>query len=96
MMLCRITDMGEKDVINVCDGTRLGSVCDVEVDTVTAQIMSIVIFGRYRLFGLLGREDDVIIPWKNIQVIGEDTVLVNCPGLRGNERTPFWRKPKGW
>lgn len=34
-MLCRITDMHSKEVINVCDGTRLGCVDDVEVDTCT-------------------------------------------------------------
>ena len=56
---------------------RLGCVCDVEVDTATARIVSLVIFGRYRWFGLLGREDDIVINWCDIQLIGEDTILVN-------------------
>ena len=34
-MLCRITDMHDKEVINVCDGTRLGCVDDVEVEGVS-------------------------------------------------------------
>ena len=76
-MIARITDMHEKEVINICDGTRLGFVDDVEVDTCTAQITAIVISGRNKLFGLLGRESDIIIHWKDIEVVGEETILVN-------------------
>lgn len=80
-MIARVTDMHDKEVINVSDGTRLGFVDDVEVDTCTAQIVSIVIFGRSKLCGLMGREADIVIHWKDIEVIGEETVLVNfhCP-----------------
>ena len=45
-MFCRVTDMHNKEVINVHDGRRLGCVDDVEVDTCTAQLVSIVIHGR--------------------------------------------------
>ena len=33
-------------------------------------------------FGLLGREDDCIIDWGDIEVIGEDSILVNCNSHR--------------
>jgi len=78
-MLCRITDMHEKEVINVCNGSRLGCVDDVEIDTHTAQLCAIVIHGRPKALGLMGHEDDIIIPWKEIEVIGEETILVNRP-----------------
>ena len=79
MMFCRITDMHDKEVINICDGTRLGTVDDVEVDTCTAQLVSIVIFGCPKLLGLMGHEDDIVISWREIEVIGEHTILVNHP-----------------
>ena len=82
-MFCRITELHNKEVINVCDGTRLGCVDDVEVDTCTAQLVSIVLHGRPKMMGLMGCEEDTVIPWKEIEVIGEDTVLVNRPGLCG-------------
>lgn len=72
-------DFKYKDVINAQDGIRLGYVGDVEVDTKTAALTAIIIKGRYRLFGLLGREEDIVIRWENIEVIGEDTILVNAP-----------------
>ena len=76
-MLCRITDLRYKEVVNVRDGCCLGYVSDIEVDTVTAKVMSLIIYGRCRLFGLFFREDDIIIRWCDIEVIGEDTILVN-------------------
>jgi len=76
-MLCRITDLRYKEVINVRDGSSMGSVGDVEVDTVTAKVCSLIIYGRCRLFGLFWREDDTIIRWCDIEMIGEDTILVN-------------------
>ena len=80
-MFCRITELHNKEVINVCDGTRLGCVDDVEVDTRTAALVSLVIHGRPKALGLLGCEDDMIIPWKEIEVIGEETILVNRPDI---------------
>ena len=76
-MFCRITDLHAKEVINVCDGNRLGCVDDVEVDTCTAKLTAIIIHGRPKLLGLLGHEDDLVIPWCEIEIIGEETVLVS-------------------
>ncbi|MBQ9414254.1 MAG: YlmC/YmxH family sporulation protein [Clostridia bacterium] len=80
-MLCRITDMHDKEVINVADGSRLGPVDDVEIDTSTARLCAIIIHGRPKLFGLAGHDDDIVIDWKEIEIIGEETILVNRPAL---------------
>ena len=76
-MIARITDMHDKEVINICDGTRLGYVDDLEVDTCSAQITALVICGRSRLFGILGRDPDIVVQWKDIEVVGDETILVN-------------------
>ena len=86
-MLCRITDLRYKEVVNVRDGSCLGCVSDIEVDTVTARVVSLIIFGRYRFFWFL-REDDIIIRWSDIEVIGEDTILVNMSPRFCNTRSP--------
>lgn len=75
-MNCRVYDLKYKNVVNIVDGSMLGYVCDVEIDTCNAKINSIIIYGKYRCFGLLGRKEDIVIPWCNIKIIGEDTVLV--------------------
>ena len=44
-----------------------------------AAVRALVIRGRPRLFGLLGREADIQVNWADILVIGEDAILI-----RGN------------
>lgn len=69
--------MRRKEVICIKDGTRLGFVSDVEVDVKTAKLVAIIVYGKLKCFGLLGRYDDFIIAWDNIEIIGEDTILVS-------------------
>lgn len=76
-MTTSINDFRRKEVVNIRDGSRLGCVCDVELDLACAKLVSIIIFGRLRFFGLLGREDDICIGWDKIKVIGDDTILVD-------------------
>lgn len=76
-MACRVSDLRHKEVINSKDGCRLGFVDDVEIDTKTAQIVSLVIYGRWKCFGLFGRYEDIVLSWKCVELIGEDTILVN-------------------
>ena len=77
-MICRIVEMKNKEVISVSDGCRIGCVNDVEVDMACAKLVAIVVYGRPKCFGIFGREEDFVIKWENIKVIGEDTILVNC------------------
>lgn len=89
-MNCRIVDMRHKEVINKRNGTRLGCVDDVEVDTRDARLVAIVVYGRPKCFGLLGREEDIVIGWNNIELIGEDTILVNdCPSPKRKKKIRF-------
>lgn len=77
-MRCRITDIKNREVIHVRTGMRLGYVNDFEVDTHSATLLGIIIFGHLKFFGIFGREEDIIIRWDEIKVIGEDTILVDC------------------
>ena len=77
-MLLRACDLRCKDVVSVRNGCRLGCVCDFEIDVATSRVTALIVFGRFRFFGLLGRRKDIIIRWSDIQLIGEDTILVNC------------------
>ncbi len=77
-MLYSFNDIRCKEVINIKSGCRLGNPDDIEFDSCTAKISRIVIFGRPKLFGLLGRTEDICLKWCDIEVIGEDTILVSC------------------
>jgi len=75
-MQCHVTDLRRKQVINEKTGNRLGFVCDVAVDSCCGKVEALVIFGRGKCFGLLGHEEDIIIRWEDIRVIGEETIIV--------------------
>ncbi len=77
-MICRFEELKCKEIINIKSGRRMGYADDIEFDSCTAKICKLVIYGRCRFFGLFGREDDCVIYWSDIEIIGEDTILVSC------------------
>ncbi len=88
-MTCRIAELQYKEVIDVADGTRYGFVGDIELDPERGAIVSIVVKGQPRLFGLLGRDEDIVFPWSAVKRFGEDIILVDSGGevrreLRGH------------
>jgi len=80
-MSCCVRDFRDKEVINICDGKRLGYVCDVEVDTACGQIRAIIVPGENKFLGF-GKGCDTVIPWNNIRCIGNDIILVELGGLQ--------------
>lgn len=81
-MRCRIDELKNKQVVCVNDGFILGYISDVELDTKTGELTAIIIFGRPKFFGLIGKQEDIIIPWKDIKVIGPETVLVSSDSAK--------------
>lgn len=75
-MIERIAELKDRQVVNISDGSVLGFVGDIELDTTNGKLSSLVIHGKPRAMGFLGRDDDIIIPWEDIDVIGNETVLV--------------------
>ena len=80
-MECRVSELRYKEIINVSDGSRYGWVGDVEVDLDSGQVRALVVPGRLRLFGLLGREEDRVFHWEAVRRFGADTILVETPPL---------------
>ena len=79
-MESRLEELRYKEVICVSDGSRLGYVGDMELDLEDGKILGLILPGRRRLFGLLGREPDRRIPWGAVRRFGDDIILVeNSP-----------------
>lgn len=73
-MSCCIQELRNKDVICSSNGCRLGNVDDVEIDVTSGRLVCIVIYERGHMFS---KGCDIKIPWENIKVIGDDTILVD-------------------
>lgn len=92
-MMIRVAELQCREVINICNGQRLGFVCDIEFDSVEGHVKSLVVPGPSRFFGLFGREEDYIIAWDCIERFGDDIILINVSGEvhRGRkEKKKIW------
>ncbi|MDR2531588.1 MAG: YlmC/YmxH family sporulation protein [Oscillospiraceae bacterium] len=89
LMVCRFEDLRCKEVINIRTGCKLGYPDDAEFESCTAKIIRLIVYGRSRFFGIFGREDDIVIPWCDIEIIGEDTILVTCDFPARGKRAGF-------
>lgn len=72
-----IRELCEKEVVQLEQGVCLGRADDLEFDPATAQLQSLILLGRPRLLGLLGRDESLTIPWQEIETIGTDAILVH-------------------
>ena len=75
--MVKFTDLNCKEVICISDGRRLGFVSDARIELPEGKILSLIVPGRSRFFGLLGCRDDYVIPWGCIRRMGPDIVLVD-------------------
>ena len=73
----RFSSLRCKEVINVCDGCRLGYLSDLELETETGRVLALLVPGPGRFFGLFGSKEEYVIPWSCIRRIGDDIVLVD-------------------
>lgn len=76
-MICSLEELKSKEVIDIKTGERLGYIDDVRMDVAASEVLSLLIYGGYRFFGLFGKENDTEIPCVSIKVIGSDIILVD-------------------
>lgn len=82
----RLSELKYKEIIDVSDGTRFGFVGDVEVDWSEGRVRSLVVPGRLHFFGLLGREEDFVVPFEAVKRFGEDIILVDSSQVRSHRK----------
>ena len=75
-MMCSLGEIRRKEVIDLKTGERLGYIDDIEVDIASGKAERFIIYGGDRLFGILGKEDDIIIKCSDIRVVGREVILV--------------------
>ena len=73
----RISELKQKEIINVKDCKRLGFAGDVDFDMKTGCLLALIVPGPGCFCGFLGREKEYIIPYQDICQVGEDIILVD-------------------
>lgn len=71
-----LSELKQKEVIDLRTGTMLGRVDDIEICE-DSSVKSVIVYGRPRFFGFGSRDQDIIIKFSDIDLIGKDTILVS-------------------
>lgn len=72
----RFCELKEKEVINICDGCRLGYVCDLEFERTSGKIIAIIIPEEGKCWSIFSHPREYRVPWKCITKIGDDIILI--------------------
>ena len=74
--MMRISDIMEKEIINVKNGKKLGFITDIDLDVENGKVSSFSITGSSGNFFSRGAEIDTVF-WRDILRIGCDTIIVS-------------------
>ena len=91
MKRCSTAQLRDKEIINLCDGMRLGFATDFEINVCDARIVALIVPSCGGFLGL-AKGEELVIPWDKIECIGEDTILVKinaqelCHGCADREK----------
>lgn len=72
----RLSDLQNKDVINVNDGKKIGNIIDVMIENSTGRLESLIVEKSKFLISMFSNKDEIEIYWEQIEKIGEDVILV--------------------
>ena len=78
-------ELRELEIINVCGGESLGYPCEFEIDLDDASILAIVSEEKRGAFSLFSDREKHVIPWKCVECIGKDTILVRIDSKEIND-----------
>jgi len=69
-------ELRAKEVVNICDGKKMGNIIDLIFDCSCARITGLVVPCEKNLFNFFKSNNDIFIPYNRIRKIGTDIILV--------------------
>lgn len=75
----RLSDLQDKDIINITDGKRIGSIIDVLISENGEMVSFIVDSGRF--FSKFSSHGEIEVKWSDVKKIGDDVILVSIKDL---------------
>ncbi len=78
-------ELRTKEVVNICDGKKLGNIVDIVFNSCTCKITGIVVPGERSFFSFIKSNPDVFIPFCKIRKIGKDVILVELNPVSTNQ-----------
>ena len=69
-------ELRAKEVVNICDGKKMGNIIDLIFDCSCARITGLVVPGEKSFLNIFRSRNDIFIPYNRIRKIGSDIILV--------------------
>lgn len=94
-MSAKISDLQERQIVNIADGRCLGDIKDIELNLQQGCIQALILPGIGGLRGFLQNQGELVVPWQKVVRIGVDVVLIDMPELaEGEPYTQRGARPK--
>ncbi|AKL95422.1 sporulation protein YlmC/YmxH [Clostridium aceticum] len=74
----RFSAMGGKEIVNLCDGSRLGVIAesDLLIDEKTGKIVALLIPDDKNFLNFFSNNSVLEIPWEAVKKIGNDMIII--------------------
>ena len=72
----RLSDLQNKDVVNIIDGKLVGNIIDIMINSSNGIMESLIIEKSKFIVSLFSNKNEIEIKWNQIEKIGEDVILV--------------------
>lgn len=72
----RLSDLQNKDIVNIDDGKKIGNIIDVIIDK-EGNMESLIVQKSKFITNIFSNKDEIEVRWKQIEKIGEDVILVS-------------------
>lgn len=75
----RISELSGKEIINIFDGVRLGTIgdSDMVIDQETGEVIAILLPNRSNFLNLRMDKQEIKIPWSSVKKIGHEVIVVD-------------------
>lgn len=71
----RLSEIQNKDVINLNSGMKVGNIIDIKINSETGKMESLIL-EKKKFSSIFNSNDEIEIYWTQINKIGEDVILV--------------------
>jgi len=75
----RLNELVGKEMVNIYDGMKMGTVGDSDmlIDQETGQIISIILPNKGNMLNFWADRQKLVIPWETIKKIGREIIVVD-------------------
>ena len=74
----RLNELVGKEMVNLYDGIRMGTVGDSDmlIDQETGKVISIILPNKSNMLNFWADRQKLVIPWETIKKIGKEVIVV--------------------